>query len=231
VYCIQCGVKLTDGERQCPLCQTEVCHPDFLNKEKIPLYPGKRYPAPEPRPWALQLVIAIAMLIPLALMLSIDLKANGRATWCGYGIGALLLGYVIVILPFWFRKPNPVIFVPVDFVCVGLYLLYIDLAIGGNWFLSLAFPTTGFFGLVTTAVVTLTRYVGRGKLYIFGGATLALAAFMPLLEFLINLTFDRPHFVAWSLYPLIVLGLLGALLLFLAICRPARETLERRLFT
>ncbi|MBR3894312.1 MAG: hypothetical protein IKJ35_04095 [Clostridia bacterium] len=231
MYCIQCGVKLTDGERQCPLCQTEVCHPDFLNKEKTPLYPGKRYPTPDPKPWGLQLVIAIAMLIPLSLMLSIDLKTNGTLTWCGYGIGALLVGYVTFILPFWFRKPNPVIFVPVDFVCVGLYLLYINFATDGNWFLSLAFPVTGFFGLVTTAVITLLRYVGRGKLYIFGGATLALAAFMPLLEFLINLTFDRTRFVAWALYPLIVLGLLGLLLIFLAICRPAREALERRLFT
>ena len=231
MYCIRCGVKLNDGERQCPLCQTEVCHPDFLNKEKQSLYPNKRYPTPDPKPWGLQLVITIAMLIPILLMLSIDLKANGSVTWCGYGIGAVVLGYVSIILPFWFRKPNPVIFVPVDFICVGLYLLYINLATNGNWFLSLAFPVTGFFGLITTAVVTLLRYVGRGKLYIFGGATLALALFSPLMEFLINLTFDRTRFVAWSLYPLIVLGLLGLTLIFLAICRPARESLERRLFT
>ena len=231
MYCIQCGVKLADGERQCPLCQTKVCHPDFLNQEKERLYPNRRYPAPEPKPWAVQLIVTLVMLIPLLLMLSIDLKANGKLTWCGYGIGALVLGYIVLILPTWFRKPNPVIFTPVDFVAVGLYLLYINFAMEGDWFLTFALPLTGFLGILASTVITLLRYVKRGKLYIAAGSTLALAAFAPLLEFLINLTFHRTRFVAWSLYPLIVLGLLGLILLFFAICRPARESLERRLFT
>ena len=35
-------------------------------------------------------------------------------------------------LPLWFRRPNPVIFVPVDFAAIGLYLLYINFATGGR---------------------------------------------------------------------------------------------------
>jgi hypothetical protein len=34
----------------------------------------------------------------------------------------------------------------------------------------------------------------------------------------------------WSLYPLTALVLLGGMLIFLAICRPARETMERKFF-
>lgn len=231
MYCVHCGVQLADSEKVCPLCGTRVCHPDLAVGEGEHLYPGKRYPTPEPKPWGVQLIISVAMLIPILSVLSIDLQTNGDVTWSGYVIGVLLLGYVMFVLPFWFRDPNPVIFVPIGFVGIGVYLLYISLASGGGWFLSFAFPVTGFVGLLVTAVVTLIRYVKRGKLYIFGGASLAFAAFMPLMEFLLNYTFYLPRFVWWSLYPVIIFGLLGATLIFLAICRPARESIERRIFT
>ena len=69
----------------------------------------------------------------------------------------------------WFRRPNPVIFVPVDFIAVGLYLRYINFATGGHWFLSFAFPVTGAIGLLISAAVALTHYLRGGYLYIYGG--------------------------------------------------------------
>jgi hypothetical protein len=96
--------------------------------------------------------------------------------------------------------------------------------------LSLAFPVVGGIGIIVCAVVTLMRYVPQGGLYIFGGAFIALGAFMPLVEFLVHLTFDISRHVYWSPYPLIILSLLGGLLIYLAISRSARETMERKLF-
>jgi hypothetical protein len=51
-----------------------------------------------------------------------------------------------------------------------------------------------------------------------------------LAEFLSVITFGLDRFFGWSFYPLVVAGLLGGLLIFLAICRPARETMERKIF-
>jgi len=123
-----------------------------------------------------------------------------------------------------------VVFVPIDFALAGLFLLYINYATGGNWFLSFAFPVTGFVALLVTSVITLRRYVHRGKLYVYGGAFVAMGLFMPLMGFLLNLTFFSPSFALWSLYPLTALVLIGAMLIFLAICRPARETMHRKFF-
>ena len=53
---------------------------------------------------------------------------------------------------------------------------------------------------------------------------------MLLIEWLINQTFGFPKFMGWSLYPLIVLVILGGLLIYLAINRNAREMLERKFF-
>ena len=145
-------------------------------------------------------------------------------------IGALGLGYVAAVLPLWFRRPNPAIFVPCDFLAVGAYVLYIDLSLKGGWFLGFAFPVIGYLGLLVSTVVILIRYTRRGALYIYGGALMALGGFLPLMELLMVITFRLPGFIGWSLYPLVALVLLGGALIFLAICRPARESAQRKLF-
>lgn len=230
MYCINCGVKLADSEKQCPLCLTKVYHPDISQKDANPLYPPQRYPALQVSPTGTRVILTVLFLLPLLICLQCDLLLSGGISWSGYVSGALVVLYVAVVLPSWFRKPNPVIFVPCTFAAIGAYLLYINFATAGSWFLSFAFPVTGFVALVVTAVVTLLRYVRKGMLYIIGGAFIALGAFMPLMEFLLVLTFPTIKFAWWSLYPLTALTLLGGTLIFLAICRPARETMERKLF-
>lgn len=231
MYCIKCGVKLADTEKQCPLCQTVVFHPDITREEAEPLYPQSSYPAPVVSSRGLQIILTALFLLPMLITLQCDLFISGRVSWSGYVIGALVLGYVALVLPWWFRRPNPVVFVPCSFGVLGLYLLYIDLSVRGGWFLSFALPVVGFIGALVTAVVALFRYVRRGQLYILGGAFAALGAFMPLMGFLLNLTFYKsPSFAFWSLYPMTPLVLLGGTLIFLAICRPARETMQRKLF-
>ena len=230
MYCINCGVKLADTEKRCPLCGIEAFHPESPREEVRPLYPRHRYPAPQVNSRAAQIVMTTLGLIALLTTLFIDLQINSTVTWSGFVIGALLVGYVLLILPFWFRRPNPVVFVPCDFAAIGLYLLYINCKTGGSWFLRFAFPVTGYVGLVVTAAVVLLKYLRCGRLYIIGGSLVALGVFMPLMEFLIYTTFDRPRFVAWSIYPLMALVLLGGMLIFLGIFRPARETMERKFF-
>lgn len=229
MYCIKCGVKLAHHQKECPLCGTVVFHPD-IQPSGEPSYPAQQKPAPQMRSQAALVIVTTLFLIPLLITLLCDMQINGSVTWSGYVVGALTVCYTMFVLPYWFRNPNPVIFVPCSFAAVGVFLLYISWATNGGWFLSFAFPVTGGVCLIVTAVVTLLRYVPRGGLYIIGGAFIALGAFMPLMEFLLNLTFNFPQVFIWSIYPLVVLVLLGAMLIFLAICRPARETMEQKFF-
>lgn len=230
MYCIQCGVKLADTENKCPLCGTVPYHPTIRRTEAAPLYPQDRYPVIKINRWGALITATTAFLLPLLITLLCDLRINGHVTWSGYSMGALAVLYILTVLPFWFKAPNPVIFVPCDFAAALLYLLYINLATGGHWFMRFAFPAVGFLCLLVTAVVTLLRYTRRGRLYIFGGAAVLLGAFMPLMELLLNITFSRLHYAAWSIYPMTALILLGGMLIFLAICRPARETMEQKFF-
>lgn len=228
MYCINCGVRLADTEKTCPLCRTVV--PCENPVKAMPLYPKAGRPAQRMNPHTAQFVLLAAFLLPFVICLLCDLQVDGRVGWSGYVMAALATAYVCTALPMWFTKPNPVVFVPCGFAAVTLLLLYIDLVTAGDWFLSFAFPVAGGIGLIVTAVVTLLRYVRRGKLYIIGGAYIALGGFMLLMEFLMDLTFESVRFTGWSIYPLAALVLVGGLLIFLAICRPARETMERKFF-
>ena len=230
MYCVQCGVKLADSEVRCPLCGTRVFHPDILREKGESLYPPQKYPAARKRSFVLQALFTAAFIIPFLIVMLCDMQFNRSITWSGYVIGALILGYISFILPSWFRKPNPVVFVPCDFAAVALYLLYINLVTGGKWFFTFALPVVACVGAIVITVVTLTHYLQRGKFFIFGGATIALGAFMLLLEFLLVVTFEGVYFKGWSLYPLITLGIIGGMLIFIGACRPARENMERMFF-
>lgn len=230
MYCVKCGVKLADTEKLCPLCGTAVFHPEIHRDAGAAMYPnGKQPKSPARSVWPL-IIFSAAFLLPIFIVLLCDLQLNGELTWAGYVVGALITAYVIVVLPMWFRDPNPVIFVPCGFAVVALYVLYINFATGGNWYLSFALPVIGGVCAIVTATVALVRYLKRGKLYIFGGTFIAAGGLTLLIEFLINYTFGFSRFVGWSLYPLTTFALLGGMLIFLAICRPARESMERNFF-
>ena len=229
MFCINCGVKLEDTEKKCPLCGTTVYHPDFKRETVAPLYPENRIPRLKPNTKPLNGVIILLFLIPLFISLLSDWHVDHTLNWFGFVAGALVLGYIAFALPLWFSKPNPVIFLPCNFAAAILYLFYINWTTNGSWFWSFAFPVTGALGIIASAVTTLLYYLKKGRLYIAGGTCIALGLFMLLIEFLMNITFSVSFF-GWSIYPLIVLVLLGGVLIYLAINHSAREMMERKLF-
>ena len=115
---------------------------------------------------------------------------------------------------------------PVDLIP---QLAGVCLATKGRWYLGFALPVTGCIALIVTAVITLLRYVKKGRLYILGGAMIAMGAVMLLVEYLLAATF-HVALAGWSVYPLIGFALVGGLLIFLAINSSARERMERKFF-
>ena len=186
MYCVKCGVKLADTEKACPLCGTPAYIPEQMNDAAKPLFPKNKMPKATRRSKTLNGAIVVAFLIPILICFLSDLQSSDGLDWFGYVAGGLGVAYVAFALPLWFYKPNPVIFTPCVFAAATLYVLYIDLATHGGWFLGFAFPVSGAACLITSATVTLLHYLKRGKLYVVGGTLLASGAFMLLLEFLIK---------------------------------------------
>lgn len=230
MFCIKCGVKLADSEKICPLCGTTVYHPDIVQEEGNSIYPKSKYPVQEGRNLGLPIFLTAVVLLPILVVLFCDLRFNYAITWSGIVVGALLLGYLMFVIPMWFEKSHPMVFVPCSFGAIGVYLCYLNWTLDGNWFLTFALPILGCVAAITIAVLALVRYVGKGKLFIFGGACIATGAMMLLIEYLMTITFTVIDYIGWSFYPLISFVLVGLFLIFLGICRPAREVMERKFF-
>jgi hypothetical protein len=229
-YCVKCGVELAESEKRCPLCSTLVYHPDVSSGQGEGLYPKTEIKKEKVSKIGVLFVLSALCIIPALIVFLCDMKINLRVTWSGYVMLALALGYIIVVLPIWFKRPNPVIFAPVDFAAIIGYLLYICLASGGDWFLTLAFPVAGAVGVLVVTVITLCKYVKRGYLYIAGGAVLGIGAISFLCELMINITFCLERFIFWSIYSLIACFIVGMLLIVIAICRPLRQSLQKIFF-
>ena len=230
MYCVKCGVELANNEKPCPLCGTPVYHPEIKVEKGSSTDPPFEETKERVSPSGMIFIITVIFLLPLLITVLADLSINRTITWSGYAAGAIILTYIIAVLPYWFLRPNPVIFVPIDFVAVGLFLLYINLKAGGSWFLSLAFPVTAGAMIITTAVIALVRYVRKGYLFILGGAFIITGAFMVLIEFLINITFNIRDRIIWSYYPLIVLTILGIALIVIGCSKTLRESLYKKFF-
>ena len=225
MYCVKCGVELADSQRKCPLCSTPVYFPGLPENPERP-YP-KRTGNEAVNPRGFLFIITFIFLIGAIITTVADLSIFAGLTWSGYAVGGIIAFYVFFILPSWFNRPHPAVFVPVDFGVAALFLAYINYATGGEWFLTFALPVTGVFALIVCSVVILSYYLRAGYLYIWGGAFILLGGFSILIEWLSVITFHHAPMFLWSLYPAISLALIGIMLLVIAMVRPFRESLRR----
>ena len=87
-------------------------------------------------------ILTMLAVLPIVICIPVRLERQ-RAILCpgtpqGRGAAVHPGGAAPVV-----QRPNPVIFVPADFVAIGLYLLYINFATGGHWFLTSPFRSRG----------------------------------------------------------------------------------------
>ena len=230
MYCVYCGVRLQDGAPECPLCHTKVTAVPVPEQLKESSY-SDRYPRLEKHSGKfLAIGLVTVILIAAALgCLIFCLKSTGKVGWSGIAALGMALGWIWAILPLLFPRWRPMIFLPIDFACLGGYLLYICANTGGNWFLSFAFPVTMLAGLLTTASVALFCLGKPRRLLKTGALLIAIGCSTMLIELFQCITFGGRMF-AWSLYPVCAFSLIGLFLILSGLIPPWREYLERKLF-
>ena len=193
-------------------------------------YPKVPFESEEFNRKGLMFVVTMIFLIPLILPILLELGWRSDVSWSGYTSGGTLIFYTAFIMPYWFKKPNPVIFVPAFFALTIGLLLFICYKTDGSWFMSFAFPVVGALGGILTATTALLHYVKKGWLYIIGGTLIALGVWTVLLEYDIRTSFNVSTPFYWSLAPLTVLSIAGIMLIIIAIVKPFKESLRKIFF-
>lgn len=230
MYCVKCGVRLQEGLTSCPLCGTPVWRPEAGETGPALTNYSDRYPVvARQRRLTIMASLTVALLAAMVACFAIAINTTGRMGWSFYVIVGTTAFYFAFLLPFWFVRPHPMIFVPVAFLTVCLLLLFISGYTGGRWFWTFAFPLTGIAAALTIGAVALYRYVKRGTIFITGGLLIAVGCSCLLAEFFQHLTFRTPMF-AWSVYAAAVFSFFGGFLVLAGIIRPLREHLERTFF-
>ena len=231
MYCIKCGVELADSEKKCPLYGTVVFNPEVSRPNGESPYPKENGINPENvNRSGIMFIITMLFLLPIVTVFLVDWQVNGKIIWSGYAAGAVLLLYILVVLPLWFKSPNPVIFIPSDFAALALYLLYINCATGGRWFLSFALPVIGGACLILSAAAALLKYLRKGYFFIFGGMFILIGLYNVLIEFLLNLNFNMHAGFIWAFYPLAGCVIIGVMLIVIGCSRPLRDSLHKKFF-
>lgn len=231
MYCINCGIELSDGQKICPICQTRVYHPDLKKSDALPTYPRRAFKSEEINIRGLLFIVTLLHLIPIIFALILDLNLNGKIDWTGYVIGAVVLIYVSAVLPMWFKNKNPAVFVPADFVALAALLWYVDFTVGGGWFWTLALPVTGLAAVIVTGSAVLLRYLKHGRLFVIGGAFILAGITLLILEHLMHITLNIAHDgYVWSLYPMVFLAIMGIGLIVIEIVKPFKESLKKIFF-
>lgn len=229
MYCIKCGVKLDNSVTQCPLCQTKLQYPEPVEAPPAPAYPKERYPKVFTRPGAIKATLLVMFLIPLLVTFLVDLQSDGQITWFGYAAGGIILGFLVLVFPFWFRKPDYLLLIGCDFAAAILYQFYIDWITPGDWFFSFGLPVTVAVAIPVICTIILLRKFPKGRLYISGGAVVVTGLVSWLIELQLESAFGIPFF-GWSYCILGSLTAIGGLIIYLAVNSRARENLERRIF-
>lgn len=228
MYCVKCGVKLQDDMTCCPLCGTKVA---YLTNEEVttqtnysPTLPNKRH-----GDMSSASILTALCLIAMLTILIVCLNLYHRLSWGGYAIFGILLFYCIFILPLWFYKPNPVVFIPIDHLAISLYLLYISIVTKGEWFLSFALPLTVVSCIILTTLVSLVKYVKKGGYFIAGGIIIGIGLSTILIEFFQHITFHTPMFI-WSLYVVTSCSIVGIFFILAGLIKPLRDYLDKQFF-
>ena len=230
MYCIHCGVKLSEGATECPLCHTPVVTTPMPESVVRARY-SDRLPEPEKQHgkflviWLLTTVMIVAGLSCLIYCLN----RYGESSWSGIVLMSLALLWIWVLLPMLFPRYRPMIFLPISFICLAAFLLYICVKNGENWFLPFAFPVTGIACVLTLIGVAIFRYIRQGRLRLLGLYLVLIGASFMLIEFFQHITFGTPMWV-WSLYCVCGFGALGLFLFIATLIPPLHAHLRKTFF-
>lgn len=225
-------MELADSEIKCPLCGTEVINPNKRAvKDAKMLYPPYHpHTVQNVSRSSVASLLSLIILIPVLLALVCDASLNGRIVWSGYVIGAFAIIYINTVIPIAAHKFKPLIFLPLDSLAVSAFLYYIEFATGGSWFFVFALPVTLSAFFIIILISSLSLYTGISRLFISAVGLVCTGLFCLEIELLLNYAFSVRDRIAWSVYPLVTLILLGAILFLIDRNKPLKEKLERKFF-
>ncbi len=230
-YCVNCGVKLAESEKLCPLCEIPVHNPHASGgEEEYAPYPPRVETQRINRSFIAVLGLLI-LLVPIVVTFVCDLLSDFHIEWSLYVIGAALVIYVFVFVPMFFKKNLIYLFIAMDMIAVCLYLaLIFYLTAGMRWYLITALPIAFATGTLVDCATLIFRIKRLRILPKYAILCYMLCVYFIVLEIILELAFYGEILLQWCWYANAPLVMLGALLFIVNGKEGLVDELRRRLF-
>lgn len=104
MYCSKCGKKLPDGTTLCPDCDPVVVEKNV----DPPVHNRYAFKAPGNGAKSYAALFTALLVFPASICIAIDLSFHKYDYWFGYVVGALIVTWVVAVLPVLKITPTPV---------------------------------------------------------------------------------------------------------------------------
>lgn len=231
-YCVNCGVKLDDSLKKCPLCNTPVINPNELKTigESVTPYPKEKGVVESAKRKDFAILIFTVLASTSFSCFLLNLLVFTGPPWSLFIIGACILLFVL-LLPFIIHIRIPgnlcVLF---DGIATAFYLYLISYnTTNKEWFIGLALPIVILITVLTEVFIFFYHLfpvsILTSALYFFAD----IAIFCVGLELLIDFYLGLPLMIGWSAIVLTICTVISVALLTIIASSHLREIVRKRL--
>lgn len=229
-YCVNCGVELEHGAKECPLCNTPVINPKELEKMMQDAFPTKKGQVETVKRKDMGILLTVMVLataITCGMLNTMVFKGN---MWSLPVIGVCGVLWVVMIPFVIYTKQSLYATFLFDGVAVGAYLYLLTfLTKSDRWFFLLGAPVVILITITIELIVLILKKVPRS--FLLGAITFvtAIAVDCVGIEIIIDLYRTGRISISWSAVVLTVAAILDVLFITMISHSRLRDAVRRRL--
>lgn len=227
-YCVNCGVKLKQSEKICPLCNTKVINPNNLKDKFTPAYSQVVEKHKEINKKYLCELITVVLICAAIITVLCDLIFTGNITWSIYVIVSIL--FLDSKLSFILFK-NKFIPLLIDlFATETLIYVIAYLNNGLHWFYYLVCP---FIFIIWIYIVLCAFVLSKKKFNLlrrFSVAFLFISVILLTIEMCVDMFKYEKIIINWSIYAVLPITIIGLILFIISYNRKLMDEIKQRIF-
>ncbi len=227
-YCVNCGVKLKQSEKVCPLCNTKVINPNNLKDKFTPAYSQVVEKHKEINKKYLCELITVVLICAAIITVLCDLIFTGNITWSIYVIVSIL--FLDSKLSFILFK-NKFIPLIIDLFATEILIYVIAYLNNGlHWFYYLVCP---FIFIIWIYIVLCAFVLSKKKFNLlrrFSVAFSFISVILLTIEMCVDMFKYEKIIINWSIYAVLPITIIGLILFIISYNKKLMDEIKQRIF-
>ncbi len=227
-YCVNCGVKLKESEKVCPLCNTKVINSNNLKTEFIPAYSQNIEKTKKVNKKYLCFLITIILMGVTIITVLCNLIFTGNITWSIYVVASILFLNSKLSFVLFKNKFFPLF---IDLLTTETLIYVIAYLNNGlHWFYYLVCP---FIFIIWIYIILCTFVLSKKKYNLlrrFSVAFSFISVILLIIESCIDMYKYEKITINWSIYAILPIIIIGTILFLISYNRKLIEEIKQRIF-